>query len=520
MSEFGTAPSPTVARWVRFRRDVWGRLRALSIPTVAAVHGFAVGGGLEMVLLCDIAIAADDASFCLPETGLGMIPGVAGTQTASRRLGAGRALDLCLTGRWIDANQALAIGLVAEVVPAAALMRAAGRWPVAWAACRASGSRWRSWRSGTAWTCRLDEGLAMERRLARRLENLRLEKRATGGHFRPQEGAPPWRKRSTVNTVSFISIPGSIAPDQEILVFGDRRLNYAQLNELVGRLSSSFKTLGLKPRDVVAALDTNSDNYIAGYYAAAKAGLTWLPLNYRAKDAELEYMINTAGAKVLLAGDRYLDLMARVSPELKTAKVVAWGEGKAGMPRLADLVKAAEVDEGEVEVDDEDVSVLMYTSGTTSLPKGVMLRFRDFAAYVTANVEMADGSERGRRAGVRAVLPYRRHHRDDDQPVDRAADGGDAAVRSEKLAATGRAREGHARLRRADHDEAVARRAVVRQDRFLEPHQSRVRRRRDADSDHPPRDRGVPQIRRLRQRLRPDRDHLIADRARPRRPSD
>ena len=198
-----------------------------------------------------------------------------------------------------------------------------------------------------------------------------------------------------MNTVSFISIPGSIAPDQEILVFGDRRLNYAQLNELVGRLSSSFKTLGLKPRDVIAALDTNSDNYIAGYYAAAKAGLTWLPLNYRAKDAELEYMINTAGAKVLLAGDRYLDLMARVSPKLKTAKVVAWGEGTAGMPRLADLIKAAEVDEGEVDVDDEDVSVLMYTSGTTSLPKGVMLRFRDFAAYVTANVEMADGSERG-----------------------------------------------------------------------------------------------------------------------------
>src|SRR5579862_626772 len=119
LSEFGTAPSPTIARWVRFRRDVWGRLRALSIPTVAAAHGYAVGGGLEMMLLCDISIAAEDAVFCLPETGLGMIPGVAGTQTAARRLGLGRALDLCLTGRWIDARQALAIGLVAEVVPRA-----------------------------------------------------------------------------------------------------------------------------------------------------------------------------------------------------------------------------------------------------------------------------------------------------------------------------------------------------------------------------------------------------------------
>ena len=125
LSEFGTAPSPIVARWVRFRRDVWGLLRRLPIPTVAAIHGLTVGGGLEMALLCDLAIAADDTRICLPETGVGMIPGVAGTQTASRRLGLGRALDLCLTGRWIDAKEALLVGLVAEVVPAAKLGRAA-----------------------------------------------------------------------------------------------------------------------------------------------------------------------------------------------------------------------------------------------------------------------------------------------------------------------------------------------------------------------------------------------------------
>ncbi|MFZ0888037.1 MAG: enoyl-CoA hydratase/isomerase family protein [Candidatus Binataceae bacterium] len=125
LTEFGTAPSPIVARWVRFRRDVWGLLRRLTISTVAAVHGLTVGGGLEMALLCDVAIAGDDVRICLPETGLGMIPGVAGTQTASRRLGFGRALDLGLTGRWIDAQEALLVGLVAEVVPAAKLNRAA-----------------------------------------------------------------------------------------------------------------------------------------------------------------------------------------------------------------------------------------------------------------------------------------------------------------------------------------------------------------------------------------------------------
>ncbi len=125
LHEFGQAPSPVVARWVRFRRDVWGLLRSLPVPTVAAVHGFTVGGGLEMLLLCDLALAADDTRICLPETGSGMIPGVAGTQTASRRLGLGWALDLCITGRWIDPAQALCIGLVAEVVPAAMLERRA-----------------------------------------------------------------------------------------------------------------------------------------------------------------------------------------------------------------------------------------------------------------------------------------------------------------------------------------------------------------------------------------------------------
>lgn len=125
LTEFGTAPSPIVARWVRFRRDVWGMIRALPIPTIAAIHGYTVGGGLEMALLCDVAIAADDTRIRLPETGAGMIPGVAGTQTAARRIGLGRALDLCLTGRWIDAQAALLVGLVAEVVPVIQLDRRA-----------------------------------------------------------------------------------------------------------------------------------------------------------------------------------------------------------------------------------------------------------------------------------------------------------------------------------------------------------------------------------------------------------
>jgi len=117
VSEFGTAPSPLIARMVRWRRDVWGRLLSLRGATIAAVHGFAVGGGMEMALLCDFCLAADGARFALPETGLGMIPGVGGTQTLPRHAGVGRALDLVLTGRWLDARRALDAGIVLRVVP-------------------------------------------------------------------------------------------------------------------------------------------------------------------------------------------------------------------------------------------------------------------------------------------------------------------------------------------------------------------------------------------------------------------
>ena len=119
--EFGSAPSPFIARAVRWRRDVWGRLLELGAATVAAVHGYAVGGGMEMALLCDLCVAADDARFALPETGLGMIPGVGGTQTLPRKAGTAAALDLVLTGRWLDARAALAAGLVHRVVVRARL---------------------------------------------------------------------------------------------------------------------------------------------------------------------------------------------------------------------------------------------------------------------------------------------------------------------------------------------------------------------------------------------------------------
>ena len=117
LSEFLTAPSPTIARQVRWERDVWGLFLSCPRPIIAALHGYVLGDGIEMALCCDIRIAADDAKFGLPEMGLGIIPAAGGTQTLPRAVGRARALEMICMGNRISAKEALAIGLVNRVVP-------------------------------------------------------------------------------------------------------------------------------------------------------------------------------------------------------------------------------------------------------------------------------------------------------------------------------------------------------------------------------------------------------------------
>lgn len=143
----------------------WDEFTAVRTPIVAAVAGYALGGGCELAMMCDLIIAADTASFGQPEITLGVIPGMGGSQRLTRAIGKSKAMDLVLTGRSIDAAEADRIGLVARVVPAAALLDeavevaeriASMSLPVAIAAKDAV---------NTAFETTLDEGLRTERRL-------------------------------------------------------------------------------------------------------------------------------------------------------------------------------------------------------------------------------------------------------------------------------------------------------------------------------------------------------------------
>lgn len=127
LTEFGTAPSQVIARRVRWERDVWGQLLNLDKPVVAAVHGYCIGSGLEIALLCDLRIAATGTVFALPEVQLGMVPAAGGTQTLPRAVGRSRAMDLLLTGRRFQAEEALSMGLVTRLVPPESLRDEAWR---------------------------------------------------------------------------------------------------------------------------------------------------------------------------------------------------------------------------------------------------------------------------------------------------------------------------------------------------------------------------------------------------------
>ena len=102
--------------------SAWSRLQEVRKPIIAAVNGFALGGGCELAMMCDILIASDKAKFGQPEINLGVLPGMGGSQRLTRAIGKAKAMDLCLTGRMMDAAEAERSGLVARVVEHDSLM--------------------------------------------------------------------------------------------------------------------------------------------------------------------------------------------------------------------------------------------------------------------------------------------------------------------------------------------------------------------------------------------------------------
>lgn len=143
----------------------WSRLAAVRTPLIAAVAGYALGGGCELAMMCDVLIAADNAKFGQPEIKLGVLPGMGGSQRLTRAVGKAKAMDMILTGRTIDAAEAERSGLVSRVVPASDLLTEATAVATAISQMSRSASRMAKEAVNRAFETSLAEGLIYERRL-------------------------------------------------------------------------------------------------------------------------------------------------------------------------------------------------------------------------------------------------------------------------------------------------------------------------------------------------------------------
>jgi acyl-CoA synthetase (AMP-forming)/AMP-acid ligase II len=194
-----------------------------------------------------------------------------------------------------------------------------------------------------------------------------------------------------LNTTDFLNIATAICPDKTAIVFEDKRYTFSQLTERVNRLANGLLKLGVKKGDRVAFLQVNCNQCVETYFAVAKTGAIYLPLNFRAKEKELTYMLNSAEAETLIVGERYIPLVNSIRPELKSLKNLISIENKHDdMLYYEDIISSSPADEVITEIDEDDTTMLMYTAGTTGFPKGVMLAHNSFSVYVLENVTPPD----------------------------------------------------------------------------------------------------------------------------------
>ena len=194
-----------------------------------------------------------------------------------------------------------------------------------------------------------------------------------------------------MNTTEFLSIVTSICPDRVAIIFEEKRYTFHQLNDRVNSLANALSNLGVSKGDRIAMLQVNCNQCVEVYFAAAKLGTIYVPLNFRAKGDELTHMLNSSETNTLFVGERYIDLVDSIRPNLTSVRHYISIDGKHdGMLHYEDILSSSPAEEIVTEIGDDDTTILMYTAGTTGLPKGVMLSHNSFAIYVLENVTPAD----------------------------------------------------------------------------------------------------------------------------------
>ena len=194
-----------------------------------------------------------------------------------------------------------------------------------------------------------------------------------------------------MNTTELLNITAMIVPDRHAIVFDDRRMTFGELADRVSRLANGLADLGVGAGDRVAVMQVNCNEHIESYFATAKLDAIFVPINFRARSEELSFMLNDSGVKAIILGQRYQDMVRQVKPELTTLEHQITLEAPADdFVYYEDLIANSSDEERFPAADGDDVTIIMFTAGTTGTPKGVMLSHNSFSSYILANVEPVD----------------------------------------------------------------------------------------------------------------------------------
>jgi acyl-CoA synthetase (AMP-forming)/AMP-acid ligase II len=217
-----------------------------------------------------------------------------------------------------------------------------------------------------------------------------------------------------MNTIDFLNISAAICPERDAIVFEDRRITFSQLSERTNRLAHALTGLGVTRGDRVATLQVNCNQHVEICFAAARLGAIYVPLNFRAREEELTYILNSGEPKVLFTGDRYVDLTNTIRPKVPSVTHYVSLESRFDeMLAYEEVLASGKPDELVTEVDDNETCMLVNTAGTIGFPKGVMLSHNSFSVYVLENVTPADPDNEERNiltvplyhvAGLQAVM--------------------------------------------------------------------------------------------------------------------
>ncbi|MCO8129120.1 AMP-binding protein [Acidimicrobiia bacterium EGI L10123] len=192
-----------------------------------------------------------------------------------------------------------------------------------------------------------------------------------------------------MNLAMLLDIPSMIVPDDVALRSDDDTVTYAELRSRVGRVAAALRSSGIGPGDRVAILATNRVAAVEVIFGAAAVGAVAVPMNFRARPNEVEHLLRDSGAKLVVAEARYEEVLRAACPTEGPEAVFIGPD--------FDRWRSAPEEAAEIhDVDDGALAVLLYTSGTTSLPKGVMLTHGGLTSYVMGLVDSADGTDKGR----------------------------------------------------------------------------------------------------------------------------